>query len=389
MFVLFHRFMAVFKGVVVAFVISFCSIPVLRSALKHNVVSQYLPMFILNYSLLITAAMFFFAALPPSFTCQHLSKRNEIYYMCCLFMCISLAGISFQTYRLNIFWKTSRKKVEFFKFDEPFVLTPFGMSSQIWTDIVSIVFYTLIIFLIDNCISYRNVALYWSGATLTNQLITLCSALTGNYSHKLQFSEVIRVIYTIAAIWVMFKLLVLKPRSIKDRIVHSELRVLDWILVLCLAFYIFYGFMRGIAALDCKQKLIANYVKHYEPYISHPSRFGATWVLHTAVYGIPLHLIFIKNLVKCAGGAWLIDTSVVYAASLLQGTFVYLTYSMYPSSERRYKFPAATLPVVLVLNVVLVLIAHILMIRCLKEPGYFLGPLKAVASPSGSKDRCT
>ena len=363
--------MAIFKGVFTAFVVSFCSIPLLRSALKHNEVSQFLPMFLFNYSLLITAAMFFAVVLPPNVYGPVTSKRNEIYYMCCLFMCTCVAGMCFQSWRLNLFWKKSKKKVDFFKYDEPFVLTPFGMSSQIWSDIINYFLYIAMIYMIDNCISYRNLALYWSSGTLTNQLITLFGAVTGRFSRQLQYSEVVRVLYLLAAIWVMYKLLVLKPRVIKKRLSNTDLKLLDAFLIISLAFYCVYGVIRGVAALNGKQTFIANYIKNYEPYISDPSRFGATWVLHTAVYGVPLHMAMIRCLLqtKCP---WIIDTSIIYAGSLVQGTFVYMTYSLYPSSEKKFRSPADNFPMVLALNVGLVAIAHILMYRCLSEPGYFL-----------------
>ena len=71
------------KGVVIAVIVSFCAIPCTKIGLEHYAVSQFAPMYILNYALLLTASVFFIAALPPTachFRERGRIKRNEIYY---------------------------------------------------------------------------------------------------------------------------------------------------------------------------------------------------------------------------------------------------------------------------------------------------------------------
>jgi len=54
-----------------------------------------------------------------------------------------------------------------------------------------------------------------------------------------------------------------------------------------------------------------------------------------------------------------------------QGTFAFTIYSWFPSAEDKFKIPEESLPFVLFANISLVVLSHLLMFRCLKEPGVF------------------
>ena len=366
--------MAIYKGVTVAVIVSLCAVPLVKSALSHNVVSQFLPMCILNYSLLLTAAVFFTAALPPNICCHVASKRNEIYYMCCLFMCLCTGNATVQAWRLRFFAPHNPKvpfpKVGYLLYDEPFLTKPFGISTQLWNDFVNYFLYAAMIFMIDNDIPYRDVALYWCGGTLTSEFVSTIGAFTGMNSHQLHYSEIKRIVYISATSWVLFKFLVCNPRYIRESLYSTRFWKLDRILIFFLMVYSFFGFFRGLAGLNGRQRIVIYYVSRYEPYILHPSKFGAVWVLYTAVYGVPFHLAAIKSLIRPTSD-WIVNMSILYAGSLLQGTCVYLSYSFYPSSDPKYRTPSKTFFFVMLVNILLVVVAHVLMYRCVMEPGYF------------------
>lgn len=366
--------MAKYKGVIVSIIVSLCAVPLIKSALSNNVVSQLIPMYILNYSLLLTAGIFIFAALPPSL-CRHAcSNRNEIYYMCCLFMGVCTANATLQAWRFRYFGPRNAKvplpKAGYLKYDEPYITKPFGISTQMYNDFFNYILYAIMIYRIDNGLSYRNIALYWCGGSLTSEFVSTIGSFTGYNSHQLHNTEIRRFLFISSTSWVLIKFLVLKPRRIETTSVNTRFVKLDRGLIVCLSFYCVFGFIRGLAGLNGHQKMIIYYISRFEPYIAHPSRFGAIWVLYTAVYGIPFHLAAIKSLIRPTS-EWLVNMSILYASSLLQGTFVYLSYSFYPSSEVKYRIPKKTLVPVMLLNICLVIVAHVLMFRCLLEPGYF------------------
>ena len=365
-----------YKSVIVAVLVSLCAVPFVRAGLSHPDISRYLPMYILNYALVVTALVFFLIALPPVIECTNFGSlnflgRNEIFYGCCIFMCTCLGGATLQAWRFNKLGASKVKhKPEFFAYDEFYMLSPFGMSSEIWSDGINYIFYALILFMIDNNIMYRDVALYWSGGTLTGELVATMAAFTGSHSDKLKYSEFMRIVYIAAAMWVIFKLVVLKPRCIPKSCFYSEYRHWDKALIIALVFLSVFAGIRGLAALSGNQMLVKRYATLYEPSIRHPSKFGVIWILYTAVYGIPFQLSAAYALTG-PGAQWLIDMSVLYAASVLQGTFVFMSYSFYPSADKSFQTPKTSMLMVYSLNILLVVVAHVLMYRCLKEQCFF------------------
>jgi len=383
-----------YKGVIVAAIVSFCAIPCTRIALEDVIVSQFAPMYILNYALLLTASVFFITALPPTL-CRSREKgpvkRNEIYYGSCLLMCCCLAGLTLQTVRLKKFGAQKIKhKMGYLVYDELYVLTPFGMSTEIWMDIINYFFYAVFIFMIDNNYSYRDLILYWSGATLTSEMVATLACFTGSQSHMLQYSEFMHIVHVGAASWVIFKFIFLKPRRIDGPRCISKYATLDKCLVICLILYSFFAVFRGLAALNGNQRWVKSYVMQAEPYIVHPSRFPAIWILYLAVYGIPFQLVTARVLTRPGLGAeWLVNMSILYAGSILQGTFVFLSYSFYPSAEAKFKLPKKYFFYVLGINLLLVIVTHVLAYRCLKEPCYFNKPCLKVLVPGSRLNNVT
>ena len=365
----------------------------MRGGLGHSSLSQYLPMSVLCYALLLTASVFFVTALPPNLCCERPVRRNEIYYGCCLLMCCCMANGTLQLWRLQHFASEDAKDEKIhFTFDEAHLLTPFGLSSCFWMNFVNYFIYIAIIYMIDNHISYRNLALYWSGATLTSELVAIFACCTGSHSHVLQYAEYIHIVYIGACSWVILKFAVLLPRRIQIRYAVPRFGQYDFSISICLLILNVYALIRGLGAMDGNQAFIHYYVTQYEPYIAHPSKFGTIWTLYTAVYGIPFHSVVISALLK-PGNRWLINMAILYAASVLQGTFVYLSYPFYPIADRPFITPHwLSFFFVLLINLFYVAVVHFLMYRCLKDQGYFHGEclkpgISEPLSPLGSQTK--
>ena len=373
-----------FRGLTISIIVSLSAFPFVRSGLAHPEISGYASMYIFNYALLLSASIIISSSLPPT-KCL---KRDEIYYGCCLFMCMCVGGAALQSWRLKKFGADKyQHRVWYLTFDEAYMDTPFGTSTEFWMDVVNYVFYVIVIYLIDNNLPHRNVALYWSGGTLTSELVTTIASFTGSHSHQLKYSELMHVVYIAAAVWVMYKYLFLKPRIICETTYCTKFRRFDRILSVCLVFLSMFAGFRGLAALQGSQAFVLDYVKRFEPTILHPSKFGIIWVLFTAVYGIPFQLAAVKALTR-PGSQWLVDMSIIYAASVLQGTFVFTSYSFYASADKQFVIPQPVRARVLFLNFLLVIVAHCLMYRCSKETSYFRKLCRKSKFVASSNDCC-
>lgn len=378
-----------YKGVIVSIVVSLFGVPMVIAALCHPVMSQLLPMYVFNYSLLLTAAVFIVAALPPNFACLKTTRRNEVYYMACIFMCLCTGSGAAQAWRLRIIPHQPNVKVGYFQCDEPYMNTPFGMSTVIWNDCVNYIIYVVLVYMIDNGMEYRNLALYWCGGTLTSEFVATLGSFIGCHSHQLHYTEIKHFAVTLGTAWVLYKFLVRNPRTSCDiKLYNTRFKTLDTLITVLFTFYSFFNILRGLGGLGGRQKIVAYYIGHYEPYIIHPSRFGAVWVIYVAAYGIPFQLATIKGLKK-PGSEWLINSSILYASSLLQGTTVFLSYSFYPRADRQYKIPPNSFMIVLLLNIAYVVLAHALMYRCLSEPGYFIFRKEHSTKTTCSPSRCS
>ena len=304
-------------------------------------------------------------------------------------MCCCLAGMTVQSLRLSLMDRPPgeiKHKAEYMVYDEAYLFTPFGISTEFWVDVVNYFFYGFFIFMIDNNFSYRNFILYWSGATLASEIVATLACFTGSHSHELQYSELMHAVRFLAAIWVIIKFVVLNPRCMDGKRCRTRFAWLDRFLIVSLILLSFFAVLRGLGSLDSNQILVKQYILQFEPYIAHPSRFPCIWILYLAVYGIPFQLLAARILKwPDVNAEWLINCSILYAGSVLQGTFVFLSYTFYPSAELKFKTPANSIFFVVIINFYLVLVAHLLAYRCMKDPYYFIKPSLSTSLRKGKK----
>lgn len=356
------RKMLNYKGVVCVFVVSVCCIPFTWFLLSHKVMSQLLPMYAVGYGILLTVLSIFFCVMPPQKNFWKFEKRGLFYYVCCILACVNVVQLSIQYRRFS---KGGVFKLSgFFSTDEFYLKTPFGMSSILWNNGVCYFLYLIMIFSIDNCSNIRNLAVYWSGGMMTSEFVIGVSLLSGPASNKLQYSSVVDVFYICVVIWVLHYYLLINPRTYKYGRECRPGKTFDSCLAIAFILCSLFTFMRCLAVLKSSQYHIKMYRSRFEPYLAHKSNFGSVWILFTGAYGIPCQFLAIYYIYHCKCRC-VLDISLLYAGSMLQGTVVYLSYNLYPSSEKAYRFPCSHIAAVMASNFGLVAVAHLFLFRCL------------------------
>ena len=350
------------KGVAVCFFTSLLCSPLIHNLLGHPLMSQKLPMMCLQYSLFATSVLMFVAMLEPSSDFWNFEKRGSfLYFLFCLLTCVSVVQITLNVNRFNLIGKP--KKAKYFEGDEQYLGTPFGMSSEAFQSIFTYVVSMLAVLQMDNETSPRNLALYWCGATITNIIVTGIALLSGPLAAKIQFSSWMHVFYFVMALFVSHNFVLVNKRRYPVCEYYTRRSVLfDILVAILLGFCMIYNAMRLLCAFNATQKFIKDYTAKFEPCIVEPTKFPFAWILFAGVYGIPCCLqgIYDLNNVGCQRN---LEMAFMHAGSMLQGTFVYVSFSWYTKANK-FQIPDKSYPIVAILNLLVVCAAHMLAIRC-------------------------
>ena len=371
--------MVILSSCFLSVLISLTSVPLVIFITDHDVFSDPLLLMVVGFSFLAFVGIIIKTLLPPktNVKSEHSEGRGLLYYTCCVFMWASIADLTLQSRAFHLFGKGSNSR--YFEHGEAYLKVPFGITTQFWNAIVHYVLFLKIIYEIDNNQDCRNTTLYWCGSIMTSQFVVLVGTLSGSFSDKLEYSAWMNVIFLALPAWVFYKFLV-KPITVKHLNKSKEISSIgtlyDAILCMLLLVLSVFALMRGLGALGSRFPVIKWYVDNCEPYIKDPANFGSSWVLYTAIYGIPFQFCAIYGLIK-PGCQWMLNLCVFYAAGMLQGTFTYLSYSWYPSAEKQYIIPQNQFYFVVSINVLLVVTAHLLMHRCLTCSSFFLDSQKS------------
>ena len=296
---------------------------------------------------------------PPDVEFWNFERRGIFYYLCCILACVNVIQLAVHFRRV-----TTKKSTKFFANDEVYLKTPFGMCSVLWNNGVNFIIYLMIIFGIDNYSSVRNIAMYWCGAMMTSELVIGFALFSGPSSHKIQYSSLSDAFYVIVCAIVLTNYLVLNPRIIVVPKVLPKKGMCDFVIVILLLFSIGFNFFRCLGGLNSSQYHIKLYRVFYEPYMVHPSQYSLIWILFSGMFGIPCEILAIYYLYKVEHEKAL-NTALLYAGSTLQGTSVYLSYNMYTNSQKLYRLSPHRLRTVYLCNALLVLGAHLFLLRCL------------------------
>ena len=368
--------MTCFVGVLLCILVSGCWAPALSYFLNHSQWSKTLPMLCVEYTLFLASLILFIYILEPASDFWNFEKRGSAFYFTsCMLVCVSVNQITLTAVRFELI--QSSKQVEFFAEDEPFLKTPFGICSEMWHCIFTFSMSLIMIFVMDNGLSPRNYALYWCGATLTSGMVTGIALVSGTFAKRIKYTSVANTFYFLVALWMLSNLFISQPRNVRCKTSWRRCSCSKVVLVLMNVFVIAFHFFRILSItqwpiLDNSQyfrsvnSLIRVYARQYEPYMIHNSRFGLTWIMFVAGYGIPCSFIAIYHLLRQTT-LEAANLALMHAGSTLQGTVVYLSYSAFSSSEKRFRIRPKVFSVVLSLNVLIVVTSHIFLLLALFE----------------------
>ena len=367
-------------GVLTSIIISLTSVPLVLTVNNHDISSQPIYLMMIGFGVLAVIAFLFMSFLRPSErnSAKSLEGRGLFFYTCCVFMWACVADLTMQSCHGKLI---SCGEDTYIMSGEPYLQTPFGITTQLWNAVVNYFLQLLAIYQIDNQLDCRITALYWCGSIITSQFVVLIGTFSGSYSNTLEYTVLMNVIFVGLPVWIFSRFLgkpIIHPifmvagsqKSSKLKESKNKLNFFDTIISFLLLSAMCFNLIRGLGALGSRFPIVAYYIDNYEPYIYEPARFGSTWALYTAVYIVPFYFATLYNLTKPLS-QWTVNLSIFFAAGTLQGSFVYLSYSWYPSSNPKFRIPDNSVSVVLVANILLVVTAHLLMFRNLKMCGFF------------------
>ena len=370
--------MTTFKSVVLAVLCSWTAIPSVLIVTADDVLSQPLVMFVIGFAILAIIAVSMKVLLPSNDlkqTSKHLEKRGLLYYTCCIFMFGGMADLVIQSCHLEIV-DCGTSNMAYFLNGELYLSLPFGVSVQMWNAIVHYTLQAIIIFQIDNGFDCTITTLLWCGSIVTSQFTVLVGSLSGSYSDKLEYACWLNAIFIGMPVWILLRFLNKPLRNSLPKLSSkngTHKGFVDHLLLLSLLFSTLFCTVRALGALGSRMPIITYYVSKYEPGMTDPAQFASSWVLYTGVYLVPFYIAVMYNFNHVS--QWMVNLSVFFAAGVLQGTFVYLSYSWYPFSEPKFRISDDKFVVVVALNSLLVVTTFMLMYRSLNKSGYFTSPI--------------
>ena len=386
---LFSEIMSTGKALIICVVVSGCYAPIVHFALSHHYWSQKYTMLFLDYFLFAVSFLIFVGLLEPCSDFWNFEKRGSVFYFsCCMFTCIAVNQFTLNAVRFK--WiKVHNRRIDFFYEDEPYIQTPHGICSEMWQCFFTFSSAILMILKMENGSNPRNTALYWCGAILSGEIVTAFGLLFGTHKKRTKYSSFVHYFYLPFTLVVLHHFLVSKsPSSRKRHYFKKSFAMLDIALVVFNAICMLFQFLRFINVIDMlffhprSKSVFQSYVRFYEPYATHQSHFGLSWVLLSTVISIPCHLYAIHYLTSSDMSDG-ISLAMMHAGCTLYGTVVYLSYDFVATSQKPFRIPKQHYTVVMTLNFILVCSTHCYMLRCL-----WAEQLKKIKAKMKSKLKC-
>ena len=349
-----------FKGIYVCFFVSLVSIPVMLAFLSNKFLSELLPHYAVQYGMLVAYLGVYIHLVRPSGDFWNFETRGSIfYYLCCLLttfstMQLAVHGSKFAQTKPQLLLQGQRV----------YLITNEGISCEIAYCIFSNILCLIMIYRMDRYFSARNLAIYWSGATITNELIGLVFMVL-HQNRKPEYSTFLHMLYTLVALWCLYHFLFCNKRLVRCKSCVTSYRPLtDAVIIMFLLFSFAFTTLRCLAALSVQQAFVKLYASVIEPLILHPSKFVQIWIAISGVIGLPCCLIAISflNRLVCSRN---IDLALLHAGSAMQGTLVYIAYAALSAyNDAKYRPSWQIGCVTLVLNFIFVFAAHVYSFRC-------------------------
>ena len=351
-----------YKTQVYCFCISLTCAILVWKAMTNEIMSHKVPLIVVHYSLLLTAWGLLFCLVPSAkhFWSYH-KKGGFFYYCCCLLVSLSAALLTAHVH--TAYSNTGAKVLDE---NEVYLKTPQGISSEVFHSLLTFVLALFMILRMDRCYSPRNAALYWSSATLTNELVFLFVLVLNGGPYTVRYSILIHAFYVVLALLALNYFIRVKRRIIPCRSCERKKKSkLDSGLTAFLVISVISILFRLLAAIFESPSFLQTYAKNFEPMLLHPSNLGMAWTIVSALSSIPwcaFGILYIRRL-ACRKS---LDWALLYAGSVLQGTFAYLTFWGLLNVQPQYKILQSFAPVTVLMNLLPVIAAHAYLLRCIK-----------------------
>ncbi|XP_060037850.1 transmembrane 6 superfamily member 2 isoform X2 [Erinaceus europaeus] len=262
---------------------------------------------------------------------------------------------------------------------DPYLRTAHGVSICYWDGCAHYLLYLAMAGAIRRRRSYRSLGLYWLGSFLTSVLVFLVGNVLGKYSAELRPSLLLAAPCLLLPCWAGLRLLRTQPtpprldplKVLAEQSRSLPRRPMDLGLVVWLVLAAGFALFRGLVVLDCPTDACFTYVYQYEPYLRDPVAYPKVQMLVQLFYVLPFLCLAAYGL-SVPGCSWLPDGALLCAGAVGQAQFSHLAASLHLRTPFTYRAPEDTWATVLLLNLLYALGPHLLALRCLWAPHFFL-----------------
>lgn len=285
--------------------------------------------------------------------------------------------------------------LEFFtKGGEPYLRTAHSIFSCYWDGTVHYFLYLVMARAIRTRRRYRNLGLYWLGSFAMSLLVFLAGNILGKYSSEIGLTFLLTILCMLVPSWAGIRIFS-QARALTsctpDTVLAEQRkrllqRPVDLALTLYLIFAASFSLFRGLVVLDCPTDACFVYIYQYEPYLRDPVAYPKLQMLMYLFYGLPFYCLAAYAL-TVPGCSWLPDWALVFAGATGQAQFSHMGASMHLRTPFTYRVPEDTWATFFLSNLLFALGPHLLALRCLWRPTFFLGTKQAEPPASGKKEQ--
>ncbi|XP_032775194.1 transmembrane 6 superfamily member 2 [Rattus rattus] len=273
---------------------------------------------------------------------------------------------------------------------EPYLRTAHGIFICYWDGTVHYLLYLAMAGAIRKRKRYRNLGLYWLGSFAMSLLVFLPGNILGKYSSEIRPTFFLAILYMLVPCWAGMRIFNQSPAPSSytcDMVQEEQKKSLlqrpaDLTLIVYLILAAFFTVFRGLVVLDCPADACFIYIYQYEPYLRDPVAYPKLQMLMYLFYALPFYCLAAYAL-TFPGCSWLPDWALVFAGAIGQAQFSHMGASMHLRTPFTYRVPEDTWATFLLSNLLFALGPHLLALRCLWRPAFFL----RAAPPSSPQDQ--
>ncbi|XP_030629837.1 transmembrane 6 superfamily member 2 [Chanos chanos] len=262
---------------------------------------------------------------------------------------------------------------------EPYLSTAYAIMMSYWDGVVHFILLLLMVHHMFRGKPFRNLALFWAGSMIANQLVFIPGIVIGKHGKNIYPAFWRNTPFLLLPIWAAAKLLH-RPRELPiitaDKIAAEQKkglfsRPIDLLLTVGLLGTMAFTIFRGFVVLECPLDNCFTYIYQYEPYLKDNVGFPKVMMLVFLFYALPLLAAFVCGL-YIPGCTWMLDWTMIFAGALAQAQWCHIGASLHSRTPFTYRVPRDVWRVVMTLNVLYMVLPLILALRCHTRAAFFL-----------------